>query len=63
MEVDLRENAELFFKDDCHVCENSYIGYLHPIYRKVFLRRLAEVGIPQKREIFPTKWASKANKL
>ena len=60
-DIDVRESAELFFKFDCTIREHGYVKYMHPIYQKVLYRRLREVGIPRKREIFPTKWARKAS--
>ena len=56
-EIELRESAEMFFKLDDWVYEAPYIKDFHPIYIEVLHRRLKELGIPRKREIFATKWA------
>ena len=61
-EIELRENAESFFKSDSDVREESYMEYMHPIYRQVLYRRLRELDIPQRRFIFPSKWACIASK-
>ena len=62
-ELTINGHAEQFFMLDERVVDCAYIDFMHPIYRKVHERRLKELGIPKKRNIYATKWASIAAKI